>query len=56
MSFVGVAIGIWGLTLVLLIAFDLDTVKLLMTLFDTDHTGTIGFTEVRQIPAMLKQN
>lgn len=29
------------------IAFDLDTVKLLMTLFDTDRSGTIGFTEVR---------
>ena len=26
-------------------AFDLDTVKLLMTLFDTDRSGTIGFTE-----------
>ncbi|KAF8176919.1 hypothetical protein BJ912DRAFT_857223 [Pholiota molesta] len=25
--------------------FDLDTVKLLMTLFDTDRSGTIGFTE-----------
>jgi len=26
-------------------AFDLDTVKLLMTIFDTDHSGTIGFNE-----------
>jgi len=25
--------------------FDLDTVKLLMTIFDTDRSGTIGFTE-----------
>jgi Ca2+-binding EF-hand superfamily protein len=25
--------------------FDLDTVKLLMTLFDTDRSGTIGFNE-----------
>ncbi|KXN87077.1 Programmed cell death protein 6 [Leucoagaricus sp. SymC.cos] len=27
------------------LAFDLDTVKLLMTLFDTDRSGTIGFNE-----------
>ncbi|CAK5281992.1 unnamed protein product [Mycena citricolor] len=26
--------------------FDLDTVKLLMTIFDTDRSGTIGFNEV----------
>ncbi|KAL0955564.1 hypothetical protein HGRIS_001805 [Hohenbuehelia grisea] len=26
-------------------AFDLDTVKLLMTIFDTDRSGTIGFNE-----------
>ena len=26
-------------------AFDLDTVKLLMTLFDTDRSGTVGFQE-----------
>ncbi|KAJ7151879.1 hypothetical protein C8R43DRAFT_886613, partial [Mycena crocata] len=25
--------------------FDLDTVKLLMTIFDTDRSGTIGFNE-----------
>jgi Ca2+-binding EF-hand superfamily protein len=25
--------------------FDLDTVKLLMSIFDTDRSGTIGFTE-----------
>ncbi|KAJ6525877.1 hypothetical protein DFH09DRAFT_1416110 [Mycena vulgaris] len=25
--------------------FDLDTVKLLMTIFDTDRSGTIGFSE-----------
>lgn len=29
------------------IAFDLDTVKLLMSMFDTDLSGTIGFNEVR---------
>ncbi|KAM5537918.1 hypothetical protein V8D89_008394, partial [Ganoderma adspersum] len=28
-----------------LAAFDLDTVKLLMTIFDTDRSGTIGFNE-----------
>ena len=28
-------------------AFDLDTVKLLMNMFDTDRNGTIGFAEVR---------
>ena len=28
-------------------AFDLDTVKLLMSIFDTDRSGTIGFNEVR---------
>ncbi|KAL0064073.1 hypothetical protein AAF712_008932 [Marasmius tenuissimus] len=27
-------------------AFDIDTVKLLMTMFDTDRSGTIGFNEV----------
>ncbi|KAJ7288837.1 hypothetical protein C8J57DRAFT_1021729, partial [Mycena rebaudengoi] len=26
--------------------FDLDTVKLLVTIFDTDRSGTIGFNEV----------
>ncbi|KAK1223170.1 hypothetical protein PQX77_013951 [Marasmius sp. AFHP31] len=26
-------------------AFDIDTVKLLMTMFDTDRSGTIGFNE-----------
>lgn len=26
-------------------AFDLDTVKLLMSIFDTDRSGTIGFNE-----------
>ncbi|KAL1725560.1 hypothetical protein EV714DRAFT_239948 [Schizophyllum commune] len=25
--------------------FDLDTVKMLMSIFDTDHSGTIGFNE-----------
>jgi hypothetical protein len=29
------------------LAFDLDTVKLLMSIFDTDRSGTIGFNEVR---------
>jgi hypothetical protein len=28
-----------------LLAFDLDTVKLLMSMFDTDRSGTIGFNE-----------
>jgi len=27
------------------LAFDLDTVKLLMSMFDTDRSGTIGFNE-----------
>jgi len=32
-------------------AFDLDTVKLLMSIFDTDRSGTIGFNEVRLNPS-----
>ena len=32
-------------------AFDLDTVKLLMSIFDTDRSGTIGFNEVRFNPS-----
>lgn len=35
--------GTTGLTLRL--AFDLDTVKMLMSIFDTDRSGTIGFNE-----------
>jgi hypothetical protein len=31
----------------ILTAFDLDTVKLLIGMFDTDKNGTIGFSEVR---------
>lgn len=31
--------------------FDLDTVKLLMGIFDTDRSGTIGFNEVRFNPS-----
>jgi NADH:ubiquinone oxidoreductase subunit 3 (subunit A) len=37
------------------VAFDLDTVKLLMTLFDTDRSGTIGFTEVIILPYQSKE-
>lgn len=32
--------------LICVTAFDLDTVKLLMTMFDTDRGGTIAFNEV----------
>jgi len=28
--------------------FELDTVKLLMAIFDTDRSGTIGFKEVQE--------
>lgn len=31
--------------LTLRLAFDLDTVKMLMGIFDTDRSGTIGFNE-----------
>jgi hypothetical protein len=27
------------------LAFDLDTVKMLMSIFDSDRSGTIGFNE-----------
>ena len=28
-----------------IIAFDLDTIKMIMNIFDTDRSGTIGFNE-----------
>jgi len=36
-----------------LTAFDLDTVKLLIAMFDTDKNGTIGFAEVRSEVCLL---
>ncbi|KAG9057936.1 hypothetical protein FS842_002938 [Serendipita sp. 407] len=35
--------------------FDLDTVKLLMTLFDTDRSGTIGFQEFSGLWQYIKE-
>ncbi|THH05879.1 hypothetical protein EW145_g4474, partial [Phellinidium pouzarii] len=35
--------------------FDLDTVKLLMSIFDTDRSGTIGFNEVICWPMEIHQ-
>ena len=35
--------------------FDLDTVKLLMNIFDTDRSGTIGFNEVRLASVRAKR-
>jgi len=34
--------------------FDLDTVKLLMTIFDTDRSGTIGFREFEGLWKYIK--
>ncbi|KIO30493.1 hypothetical protein M407DRAFT_14303 [Tulasnella calospora MUT 4182] len=34
--------------------FDLDTVKLLMTLFDTDRSGTVGFNEFQGLWKYIK--
>jgi len=35
--------------------FDLDTVKLLMTMFDTDRSGTIGFSEFAGLWKYIKE-
>ncbi|PCH38259.1 EF-hand [Wolfiporia cocos MD-104 SS10] len=35
--------------------FDLDTVKMLMNMFDTDRSGTIGFTEFSGLWNYIKQ-
>ncbi|KAJ8094258.1 hypothetical protein PM082_006797 [Marasmius tenuissimus] len=35
-------------------AFDIDTVKLLMTMFDTDRSGTIGFNEFSGVWKYIK--
>lgn len=35
--------------------FDLDTVKLLMTIFDTDRSGTIGFSEFQGLWNYVKE-
>lgn len=34
-------------------AFDLDTVKMLMSIFDTDRSGTIGFNEVCNVLLLI---